>query len=121
MVQPIQKIWNPNTLQWEQIVPTKEEFDGLAGTGRTTETVKGNKDQIDVLSQDLEDLEGEVNSHLAETATDEDLGHVKVDGETITASNGVISAQTQIVDTVTNEKWVWGMEDGVVYLEKVVI
>lgn len=61
-----------------------------------------------------------VATHLAEKATDEDLGHVKVDGETITASNGVISAQTQIVDTVTTDKWEWGMEDGVVFLEKVV-
>ena len=29
MVQPIQRIWNPNTQQWEQIAPTKEEFDNL--------------------------------------------------------------------------------------------
>jgi len=68
MVQPIQKTWNPNTLQWEQIVPTKEEFDGLAGTGRTTETVKGNKDQIDVLSQN-------VNSHLSD-----EMPHIYKDG-----------------------------------------
>ena len=61
-----------------------------------------------------------VSSHLAEKATDEDLGHVKVDGETIIATNGVITAQTQIIDTVTEDKWEWGMEDGVVFLEKVV-
>ncbi len=79
----------------------------LAGEGRTTETVKGNADALD--------------AHLAEKATQENLGHVKVDGETITASNGVISAQTQIVDAATNEKWVWGMEDGIVFLEKVVV
>ena len=68
-----------------------------------------------------EELDTTLAAHLAEKATDEDLGHVKVDGETITASNGVISAQTQIVDTVTTDKWKWGMEDGVVFLEKVVI
>ena len=67
-----------------------------------------------------EELDNALAAHLAEKATDEDLGHVKVDGETITASNGVISAQTQIVDTVTTDKWEWGMEDGVVFLEKVV-
>jgi hypothetical protein len=70
--------------------------------------------------QPIEDALEEFNSHKAEKATDEDLGHVKVDGETITASNGVISAQTQIVDAATNEKWEWGMENGVVFLEKVV-
>lgn len=61
-------------------------------------------------------------AHLAEIATQENLGHVKVDGETITVSPyGIISAQTQIVDTVTSDKWKWGMEDGIVFLEKVVV
>ena len=68
----------------------------------------------------LNKLEQGLKTHEAEKATDEDLGHVKVDGETIIATNGVITAQTQIMDTVTNEKWEWGMEDGVVFLEKVV-
>ena len=68
MVQPIQKVWNPNTLQWEQIVPTKEEFDDLAGDGRTTETVKDNSDQISILSQD-------VSEHLSE-----DMPHITADG-----------------------------------------
>ena len=67
-----------------------------------------------------EELDNALATHLAEKATDEDLGHVKVDGETIIATNGVITAQTQIVDTVTDEKWEWGMEDGIVFLEKVV-
>jgi hypothetical protein len=62
-----------------------------------------------------------LNSHTAEKATDENLGHVKVDGETIKSNNGVISAQTHIVDTVTSDKWQWGMEGGVVFLEKVVV
>ena len=43
MVQPIQKTWNPNTLQWEQIVPTKEEFDDALN-------------EIDDLSQDIGNL-----------------------------------------------------------------
>jgi len=73
------------------------------------------------LEADLAALQEEVNAHKAEIATQENLGHVKVDGETITASNGIISAQTQIVDTVTSDKWKWGMEDGIVFLEKVVV
>lgn len=32
-------------------------------------------------------------AHLAETATQDNLGHVKVDGVTITVNNGVISAR----------------------------
>ena len=63
----------------------------------------------------------ELYAHVTEIATQESLGHVKVDGETIMASNGIISAQTQIVDTVTSDKWKWGMEDGIVFLEKVVV
>jgi len=66
-------------------------------------------------------VQAELDAHLSEIATQESLGHVKVDGETITASNGIISAQTQIVDTVTSDKWKWGMEDGIVFLEKVVV
>lgn len=66
-------------------------------------------------------VQAELDAHLSEIATQENLGHVKVDGETITASNGIISAQTQIVDTVTSDKWKWGMEDGIVFLEKVVV
>lgn len=63
-----------------------------------------------------------LDAHLSEIATQESLGHVKVDGETITVSSyGIISAQTQIVDTVTSDKWKWGMEDGIVFLEKVVV
>ncbi len=84
-----------------------QEVADLAGEGRTTETVKGNADALD--------------AHKAEIATQESLGHVKVDGETITASNGIISAQTQIVDTVTSDKWKWGMENGIIFLEKVVV
>lgn len=74
-----------------------------------------------VNATNLNKLEQGLASHTAEIATQENLGHVKVDGETITASNGIISAQTQIVDTVTNDKWKWGMEDGIVFLEKVVV
>jgi len=62
-----------------------------------------------------------VDNHAGVTSSISTLGHVKVDGETITASNGIISAQTQIVDTVTSDKWKWGMEDGIVFLEKVVV
>lgn len=75
----------------------------------------GNVDNVKQASK------AEFNTHLAEEATDEKLGHVKVDGETITASNGIISAQTQIVDTVTSDKWKWGMENGIIFLEKVVV
>lgn len=64
--------------------------------------------------------QAKVDAHADDVATIDALGHVKVDGETITASNGIISAQTQIVDTVTSDKWKWGMEDGIVFLEKVV-
>jgi type II secretory pathway component HofQ len=66
-------------------------------------------------------VQAELDAHLSEIATQENLGHVKVDGETITASNGIISAQTQIEDIVTGDKWKWGMEDGIVFLERVVV
>jgi len=70
---------------------------------------------------EVDAVQSNLASHTAEKATEQNLGHVKVDGETITASNGIISAQTQIVDTVTSDKWKWGMEDGIVFLEKVVV
>ena len=73
-----------------------------------------------VNATNLNKLEQGLASHTAEKATEQNYGHVKVDGETITASNGIISAQTQIVDTVTGTKWQWSMEDGIVFLEKVV-
>ena len=68
-----------------------------------------------------DELDKALASHLAEKATEQNYGHVKVDGETITASNGVISAKTQIIDSVTGTKWQWSMENGVVFLEKVVV
>jgi len=73
------------------------------------------------VTNDKQATKSEFDSHLSEEASQTNLGHVKVDGETITASNGVISAQTQIVDTVTSDKWKWGMENGIVFLEKVVV
>ena len=89
------------------------------------ENVEYDNAESELDAENVQDAIDEVNadlvSHKAEKATDEDLGHVKEDGETITASNGVISAQTQIVDTVTSDKWVWGMENGLVFLEKVVV
>ena len=74
-----------------------------------------------VNATNLNNIEQGLSTHTAEKATEQNYGHVKVDGETITASNGIISAQTQIVDTVTSDKWKWGMEDGIVFLEKVVV
>ena len=62
-----------------------------------------------------------IDAHLAEKATEAVLGHVKVDGETIIATNGVITAQTHITDSVTTDKWQWGMANGIAFLEKVVI
>lgn len=61
------------------------DLSDLAGDGRTTETVKG-------VADDLATLSGTVTSHMAEYATDLALGHVKVDGTTITSTEGVISA-----------------------------
>ncbi len=85
-----------------------------------------NPHQVDKSDVGLSDVtnnkqatKAEFDSHLSKTASQINLGHVKIDGETITASNGVISAQ--IVDTVTSDKWKWGMEDGIVFLEKVVV
>lgn len=62
---------------------TATALSDLAGTGRTTETVKGNADAI--------------ATHLAETATSQDLGHVKVDGTTITSDGGILSASVETV------------------------
>lgn len=65
----------------------------LAGDGRTTETVKGNADNIKSLQQDL-------SSHSAEKATLADLGHVMPDNiTTFTNSNGVISTR---INPLTN-------------------
>lgn len=74
-----------------------------------------------VNATNLNKLEQGLASHTAEKSTEQNYGHVKVDGETITASNGVISAKTQIIDSVTGTKWQWSMENGVVFLEKVVV
>ncbi len=68
----------------------------LAGTGRTTETVKG-------VADDLE-------AHKAEKATDTKLGHVKLSD----------IPKPYITDPETNEEYMWGIEDGLVYLERVV-
>jgi len=61
-------------------VATQTELDDLAGVGRTTETVKGNADAV--------------ATHLAEKATQAQLGHIMVDNETVFADeNGIISAK----------------------------
>ena len=59
-------------------------INGLAGDGRTTETVKGNADNIKALDQS-------VNTHLAEKATQTTLGHVKIGSGINVDSSGVIS------------------------------
>ena len=48
----------------------------------------------------INSLKGEFTAHLAETATSQDLGHVKVDGTTITSDGGIISALSASVETV---------------------
>lgn len=113
------KYWNGT--QWVPLdAANADTLEGLtvsqirAGTTKT-DVGLGNVDNVKQASK------AEFDTHKSEKATLQNLGHVKVDGETITASNGIISAQTQIVDTVTSDKWKWGMEDGIVFLEKVVV
>lgn len=83
----------------------------LAGSGRTTETIKDAYDKIGVLStlnttnkSSAVDAINEINTtvvtHLAEKASQSALGHVKVDAFTITAdANGVISASEEFQKT----------------------
>ncbi len=67
-----------------------QKFNDLAGTGRTTETVKENADNL--------------AAHLAEKATDQATGHVQVDGTTITVdANGIISAAAGVTYYQTTE------------------
>lgn len=62
-------------------------INNLAGEGRTTETVKGNAD-------DIASLEEEYNAHDMRAATGNILGHVKVDNDSVKIdSNGVISVR----------------------------
>jgi len=70
MVQPIQRIWNPNTQQWEQIAPTKEEFDNL----------------VDSVGTD-------VSTHKSSIASQNQLGHVKIGSGINIDAEGKISAQ----------------------------
>ena len=64
---------------------TNGEIADLAGVGRTTETVKGNADNL--------------GTHEGGKATTTILGHAMVDGTTITAVDGVISAPGSGVST----------------------
>jgi hypothetical protein len=113
-------------MQWlDRIVEHPKRF-AIIDNGDGTYTLDprpGNivQEGTPVNAVNMNSIENRIESHLLENASQTNLGHVKVDGETITASNGIISAQTQIVDTVTSDKWKWGMEDGIVFLEKVVV
>ena len=51
--------------QLPEYYATDSDLDGLAGEGRTIETVKGNADDIGDLADDLSDLAGE--GHTTET------------------------------------------------------
>ena len=117
--------WQTPKTNWGQpgqTVPGADDFNRIEGNIRhlqdTKETPAGAQAKAEAAAGAVQ---AELDAHLSEIATQENFGHVKVDGETITASNGIISAQTQIVDTVTGDKWKWGMEDGIVFLEKVVV
>jgi hypothetical protein len=71
----------------------------LSPTGDFTGTINGG----DVTLTEP-GLSGAFNAHKAEIASEEELGHVKVDGITITADgNGVISAVTSSGDSLLKE------------------
>ena len=72
---------NPHNVTVEQIGAETPEgsqakVDALAGEGNT-KTVK--------------ELDNELKSHKSDTATKTELGHVRVDGETIRSNNGILS------------------------------
>lgn len=75
--------------------------------GGTYITYEKLDDDIDV------DEEGKVSikSHSKKEATQDKLGHVRISD---------ILKQTHIEDLATNEKYQWGIENGIVFLEKVV-
>jgi len=49
------------------------------------------------------------------------IQHLQDTKETPAGAQAKAEAAAQIVDTVTSDKWKWGMEDGIVFLEKVVV
>lgn len=73
-----------------------------AERGLTTQEFKDKFDQFahEFVAWFNETHIAEADAHLAETATSQDLGHVKVDGTTITSDGGIISALSASVETV---------------------
>ena len=51
----------------EDLSALEDKLDGLAGVGHTTETVKGNADNIDSVAQDISELQS-VRIHKGDTA-----------------------------------------------------
>ena len=81
---------------WKQAAPSKEEFD--------TEV-----NRIDILSQDISNVEGQVGqvqnnltSHLAEKASEEQLGHIKVGANLSIEEDGTLNAQGGVHYNITN-------------------
>ena len=95
------KYYNPSTQQWE-IVKSKSIIKPDGSLEYTPDDIKDIDDKIDILSgtsgtkekANKEDLD----SHLAEKATQEEFGHVKGDEETIFSVNGVLTTTNPYID-----------------------
>lgn len=68
----------------ETVIGAYDKVNGLAGTGRTIETVKGNADAVDAVSNNL-------TSHKAESASTSQIGHVQLQSTVDTSESKALT------------------------------
>lgn len=61
-----------------------------------------------VNAANMNKLEQGLAAHTAEEATETELGHIRL-------------SDIAITDSITGDRYKWGMENGIVFLEKVVV
>lgn len=61
-----------------------------------------------VNAANMNKLEQGLVSHMAKAATETELGHIRL-------------SDIAITDSITGDRYKWGMENGIVFLEKVVV
>lgn len=85
------KYYNPTTQQWEMI---------------KAKTIVKPDGSLEYTPDDIKGLEDDLVAHKAEEATETELGHVRL-------------SDISITDPTTGEKYRWGVENGLLFLEKV--
>lgn len=93
--------------EWEQLAPNMEEYNttkGMIGTlANLLTTAKNNLVvAINEIFGWVEDVETDLDTHKAEKASEAVFGHVKV-GDKLSVTNGVISADNQIISPTFGE------------------